>query len=781
MKTLNRLFKRDKEKFIVPRSAQDIIPIKAIWEDGIFLVGTDKYSKSFKFLDINYAVASKEDKEAMFIDYSDLLNSLDTGATAKITINNRRINKIDFEKQILLKMQNDDLDRYRKEYNEMLINQAKDANEIIQEKIITLSVYKKSIEEARTYFSRVGADLISKFATLGSKCMELDAVERLRILHDFYRTGNETSFRFDFKETIRKSHNFKDFICPDSFEFKDDYFKIGDRYGKVMFLKEYASFVKDSMVTELTELNKNMMLSIDIIPVPQDEAVKEAENRRMGIETNITNWQRKQNVNNNFSAIIPYDMEQQRAESKEFLDDLTTRDQRMFLVVITMVITADTKQELDNTRDDIEQIASKGLCQMGTLKFQQLDGLNQVLPIVSNFNNIKALRTLTTESLAVFIPFKVQEIRHEGGIFYGQNVISKNMIIADRNQLLNGNSFTLGVSGSGKSFISKEEIASIKLKDKDADIIIIDPEREYSKLVRAFGGEVIKISATSRNHINAMDMTKDYGDGANPVILKSEFILSLCEQLIGSSNLGAKQKSIIDRCTANTYRFYQQGNYQGTPPTLQDFREELLKQDEPEAKEIALAIELFTNGSLNTFAMNTNVDTSNSLLCYDILDLGKQLLPIGMLVVLDSILNRITSNRNKGKHTYIFIDEIYLLFQYEYSANFLFTLWKRVRKYGACCTGITQNVEDLLQSHTARTMLANSEFIIMLNQASTDRTELARLLNISDLQMSYITNVKAGEGLIKIGSVLVPFVNKFPRNTELYKLMSTKPGEEFEE
>lgn len=781
MKTLNRLFKRDKEKFIVPRSAQDIIPIKAIWEDGIFLVRTDKYSKSFKFLDINYAVASKEDKEAMFIDYSDLLNSLDTGATAKITINNRRINKIDFEKQILLKMQNDDLDRYRKEYNEMLINQAKDANEIIQEKIITLSVYKKSIEEARTYFSRVGADLISKFATLGSKCMELDAVERLRILHDFYRTGNETSFRFDFKETIRKGHNFKDFICPDSFEFKDDYFKIGDRYGKVMFLKEYASFVKDSMVTELTELNKNMMLSIDIIPVPQDEAVKEAENRRMGIETNITNWQRKQNANNNFSAIIPYDMEQQRAESKEFLDDLTTRDQRMFLVVITMVITADTKQELDNTRDDIEQIASKGLCQMGTLKFQQLDGLNQVLPIVSNFNNIKALRTLTTESLAVFIPFKVQEIRHEGGIFYGQNVISKNMIIADRNQLLNGNSFTLGVSGSGKSFISKEEIASIKLKDKDADIIIIDPEREYSKLVRAFGGEVIKISATSRNHINAMDMTKDYGDGANPVILKSEFILSLCEQLIGSSNLGAKQKSIIDRCTANTYRFYQQGNYQGTPPTLQDFREELLKQDEPEAKEIALAIELFTNGSLNTFAMNTNVDTSNSLLCYDILDLGKQLLPIGMLVVLDSILNRITSNRNKGKHTYIFIDEIYLLFQYEYSANFLFTLWKRVRKYGACCTGITQNVEDLLQSHTARTMLANSEFIIMLNQASTDRTELARLLNISDLQMSYITNVKAGEGLIKIGSVLVPFVNKFPRNTELYKLMSTKPGEEFEE
>ena len=379
------------------------------------------------------------------------------------------------------------------------------------------------------------------------------------------------------------------------------------------------------------------------------------------------------------------------------------------------------------------------------------------------------------------MPFKLQEIRHENGIFYGQNVISKNMIIADRKQLLNGNSFILGVSGSGKSFTAKHEITGIKLRDPKADIIIIDPEREYSRLVKSYGGEVIKISATSKNHINAMDMNADYGDGANPVILKSEFILSLCEQLIGSSNLGAKQKSIIDRCTANVYRIYQQGNYQGVPPTLQDFREELLKQDEPEAKEIALAIELFTNGSLNTFAINTNVDTSNSLICYDILDLGKQLQPIGMLVVLDSILNRITSNRAKGRNTYIFIDEIYLLFQYEYSANFLFTLWKRVRKYGAFFTGITQNVEDLLQSHTARTMLANSEFIIMLNQASTDRLELAKLLNISDTEISYITNVGAGEGLSKIGSAIVPFENKFPKNTELYKLMTTKPGEEFDE
>ena len=775
MRILKEIFKRDKEKFVVPKNAQDIIPIKAIWDDGIFEVQKNKFSKCYKFIDINYAVASHEDKEAMFLDYSDLLNSLDNGATSKITINNRRINKIDFEKTILMKDVGDGLDKYRHEYNQMLLDQAKGANGIIQEKIITISVNKKNIEEARNYFARTTSELMNHFSVLGSKCVELDAEERLRIYHDFYRVGEETSFRFDMKENLRKGHNFKDFICPDTFEQNKDYFKIGDRYGRVLFLKEYASYIKDSMVTELTELNRNMMLSIDVIPVPMDEAVREAENRRLGVETNITQWQRKQNANNNFSAIIPYDMEMQRKESKDFLDDLIQRDQRMFLCVLTIVHTADTKDQLDADTESLKTTASKNLCQLGILRFQQLDGLKTAMPFGQR--KIDALRTLTTESLAVFMPFKVQEIRHDNGIYYGQNIISKNMIVADRKELLNGNSFILGVSGSGKSFAAKNEMVSIMLRDPNADVIIVDPEREDSKLVKALGGEVIHISATSDNHINAMDMNSDYGDGANPVILKSEFILSLCEQLIGSNNLGAKQKSIIDRCTASVYRYYQQGNYQGTPPTLQDFREELLKQNEPEAKEIALAIELFTNGSLNTFAKNTNVDTNNRLLCYDILDLGKQLLPIGMLVVLDSILNRITTNRSKGRNTFIFIDEIYLLFQHEYSANFLFTLWKRVRKYGAYCTGITQNVDDLLQSHTARTMLANSEFIVMLNQASTDRLELAKLLNISELQMGYITNVGAGQGLLKVGSSLVPFINKFPTNTKLYKLMTTKPGE----
>ena len=775
MKTLKNLFRQDKEKFKVPKGVQDTIPISRIWEDGIFLCGKNKYSKSFMFTDINYTVASRADKEAMFLQYSELLNSLDCGATSKITISNRRINKVDFEKKVLIPMANDKLDQYREEYNNMLLEKTVGSNGIVQEKYLTISVVKKNIEEARNYFARVSADLISKFAALGSKCIELDAVERLRIAHDFYRVGEENNFSFDLKDSMKKGHSYKDYVSPDTIEFENDYFKIGNRYGRVIFLKDYASYIKDSMVAELTEINRNLMLSVDVVPIPMDEAVREVENRRLGVETNITNWQRKQNANNNFSAVIPYDMEQQRIESKEFLDDLTTRDQRMFLSVLTLVHTADTKEQLDNDTESLLSTGRKHLCQFAILKFQQMDGLNTTLPF--GVRKIDTLRTLTTESLAVFIPFRVQEINHENGIYYGQNVISKNMIIADRRQLLNGNSFILGVSGSGKSFAAKNEIVSVILRDPNCDVILIDPEREETKLVEALGGEVIKISATSKNHINAMDLNSEYGDGANPVILKSEFILSLCEQLIGSNNLGPKQKSIIDRCTANVYRNYQQNNYEGDAPTLKDFRKELLKQKEPEAKEIALAIELFTDGSLNTFAKPTNVDTNNRLICYDILDLGKQLQPLGMLVVLDSIFNRITMNRSKGRNTYVFIDEIYLLFQHEYSANFLFTLWKRVRKYGTYCTGITQNVDDLLQSHTARTMLANSEFIVMLNQASTDRLELAKLLNISDLQMNYITNVDVGQGLIKIGGNLVPFINKFPKNTKLYKLMTTKPGE----
>ena len=781
IKTLQNTLKQDKEQFTVPKSVQDTIPIHRIWPDGIFQFGS-KFSKCIRFSYINYAIASKEDKTAMFLNYSELLNALDTGSTTKITINNKRLNRQNFEETILIPSHGDFLDGYRAEYNTMLTDKVTDAsNSVVQERYITVSTHKKSIEDARTFFDRITNDITSRLSKLDAHSEELDAVERLRILHDFYRVGEETEFRFDLKDSMRKGASYKDAICPDSMEFKKDHFAMGNKVGRVLFLKEYASYIKDSMINELTELNRTLMLSIDVIPVPTDEAVREMQNRLLGVETNVTNWQRRQNSNNNFSAVVPYDLEQQRKETREMLDDLTTRDQRMMFAVVTLVHLADSKEELDSDTETLQAIARKHLCQLSTLNWQQADGLVTALPL--GLRRIDALRTLTTEALAVLMPFKAQEIRHRGGVYYGQNVISKNLILANRWELLNANGFVLGVSGSGKSFTAKREMVGLALAAENGeggtpdDIIVIDPESEYRPLIEGLGGEVIEVSATSPNHINAMDMEQGYGDGENPVVLKSEFLLSLCEQLMGSGKLSAKEKSIIDRCAAQCYREYIRGGYRGTAPTLQDFHAELLRQPEPEARDVALAIELFTEGSLNTFAKPTNVNTSSRILCYDIRDLGRQLLPVGMLVVLDSIFNRIIRNRQQGRNTWIYIDEIYLLFQHEYSANFLFTLWKRVRKYRACCTGITQNVDDLLQSHTARTMLANSEFLVMLNQAATDRTELARLLNISDNQLSYITNVDSGRGLIKCGSAIVPFMDNFPRHTRLYQLMTTKPSD----
>ena len=761
------------EPDVIPTTVEQAIPIRDVCEDGIFLVGRNLWSKTYRFTDVNYATASKEDKEGMFFAYSEILNTFDAGAMTKITVNNRRLNQTKFRENNMLELQGDSLDKYRNEYNRILAGNANLSNGIIQDKYLTVTVEKKTEEEARAYFNRISAEFAALFAKLGSRFEEVTAEEKLRILFDFFHYGAEDDYHYDAELYAQRGYSFKDAIAPDCLEFRTDYFKMDGRYGRVLYLRDYANFIKDSFIAELTDIDRGMILSIDASPITTEAAVKLGENKLLSVETNISNWQRKQNSNNNFSATVPYDMERQREESREFLNDLVARDQRMIPALITLVHTADTKEQLDADTESIRQCARKHLCSLNILRWQQLEGLNTVLPYGAPKLDIR--RTLTTESLAVFMPFRVQEVCHTGGIYFANNAISKNLIMVNRAELLNGNSFITGVSGSGKSILAKQEIINLFLSDKDADIIIIDPEREYGKIMDAFGGENIEISATSKNHINAMDINMDYADGQNPVTLKSEYMLSLCEQAV--CDLGPKQKSLIDRCTANLLNGYMRSGFCGKAPTLKDFYGELKAQPEPEAKDIALSLELFTSGSLDTFAGETNVDTKNRLICYDIHDLGRALMPIGMLVVLDNILNRITANKARGRKTYIFIDEIYLLFKHEYSANFLFTLWKRVRKYGAFITGITQNVEDLLQSHTARTMLANSELVVMLNQAATDREELASLMGISDLQMGYITNVDAGHGLVKIGGALVPFVNKVPKDTKLYALMTTKFGE----
>ena len=654
LKTLNHTMRRDREKFQVPKKVQDIIPIKEYWRNGLFKVADGKYSMTYQFEDINYKDASQADQEDMFRGYSQLLNSMEAGTTVKITVNNRKLNKEDFREHMLMEEKGDRLDIYRKEYNRILMDKATGASSMIQDKYITISIFARDREEAERSFQRIYVTLSVQLGRMGSKCTPLDAHDRMQMLHDFFRPGEE-DFDFDIDEMKKHGQDFKDKISPESYENERDYFRIGDKYGRALFLRDYANYIPDTLLHNLSDMERNTFLSIDFIPIPTDEAIREVENRLLGVETDITNWQRRQNQNNNFSAIVPYDMEMKRSEGREMVDDLTTRDQRMNIAVLTLVHTAYSKEQLDSDTKALMAKAGEQASRMAVLRFQQLDGLLTAMPF--GVRKIDAFRTLITESLAALMPFHVQEIRDGGGIYYGQHATSGNIIIADRTKLMNGNSFILGVSGSGKSFAGKNEIASLSLAT-DADIIIVDPEREYSPLVKAMGGEVIEISATSGNHINAMDMDKNYGD-ADPVIEKSQFLQSLCEQIIAGHQFSKGQQSIIDRCTEQVYRYYKQGDYKGTPPTLADFRDELLKQPEPEAQSLALELELFTRGSLNTFAKETNVDTDNRLICYDILELGSQLMPVGMLVVLDNILNRITANRNKGKQTFIFIDEIY--------------------------------------------------------------------------------------------------------------------------
>ena len=768
IKSLANLKRLERETINAPKTIQQTIPIQKVFEDGIFLVGKNKYSLTYKFTDINYSVASKEDKESMFLSYSELLNSFDSEATAKITVAVRRINKKSFESEILLPFKQDGLDIYRKEYNDMLLDKIKDTNGMTRELYLTISIFKNSYEEAKMYFKRIGTELTSHFLKLGSYCTKLNLKERLRLIYDFYHIGEEDYYNFNLKSTMQKGEDFKDYICPSSLSFEKDYFTMDNKYGRVLFLKNYASYIKDNIIVELTEVNKNMMLSIDIIPIPTDEAVKEVEKRLLGVETNITNWQRRQNASNNFSASIPYDLEQQRKESKEFLDDLTTRDQRMMFANLTIAITADTKEELESNTEAILLIARKHLCQIAPLSYQQMDGLSTVLPL--GVRKVNILRTLTTESLAALHPFRVQEIMDRHGIYYGENAISHNLIMIDNNNLLNQSSIVLGVPGSGKSFSAKELIVFLALSTDD-DILICDPEGEYTALIEALGGEVIKLSASSKDHVNAMDMNNGYGDGPNPIIDKSQFILSLFEQL-DSNGLGPKEKSIIDRCVNKVYKKYADKN---DMPTLVDLRQELLEQPEKEAKELALELELFTDGSLNIFAHKTNVNTSSRILSYDIYKLGEQLRTMGLLVITDALINRVSENYLKGKRTHIFVDEIQTFFKSEYSKLFFESAWRQYRKRKASPIGITQNAEYMLSTTEGSAMISNSEFIFMLNQSSQDGKELAKLLHISKEQLSYITNSPAGCGLIRYGGSLVPFINKFPTNTRLYKLMTTKP------
>ena len=773
IKALAAANRSERDKFTIPRSVQQSIPVKRIYGDGIWQVGR-KHSRTWRFTDVNYAAASEDDQRGIFLSYGGVLNSLPTDAAAKVTIINRRLNPVDFERTMLMKERGDGLDKYRREANAILTQRAAESNNLVQEKYITLSIPQRKIEESRAYFRRVDANLSKSFGRLDSGARPVSNHDRLRILHDFFRPGEEQYFTFDLTAAIRRGLDFKDLICPDGMRFRAGHFEMGDKVGRVLFLKDYASYIKDSMISALSDFPRNLMLSIDILPIPTDEAVREIQSRIMGIETDITRWQQRQNDKNNFTATVPYDLEQLRGEAKEFLADLTERDQRMMFAVVTLVHIADSLEQLDADTDALFAIGREHLCQFSVLRYQQEDGLNTVLPY--GLRRVKAMRTLTTESTAVLMPFRVQEIQDPGGLSYGINAISKNLLICDRKRLISPHAFYLGVSGSGKSVGMKSTIDNVILSTND-EVIIIDAEREYGPITRSRGGVVVEISPNSPHHINPLEVALDYVDGENPIAMKSELITSILEQQMGVGRLSGSHKSIIDRCTANVYQNYFNSRGKAPMPLLTDWRNGVMRQVDPEAREIALAAELITEGSLNVFAHPGNVDMNNRIVTFDLYEMGEQLRPTALVVTLEAIQNRVMENRKRGKFTWVFLDEVYLYFKYHYSGEFLYRAWKRFRKYAGIMTAATQNVEECLKSETARLMLANSEFLLLFNQAATDRAELGRLLHISDTQMGYITNAEPGHGLLKMGGSLVPFANTIPRDTELYRTLSTTPGE----
>lgn len=768
MKYFQKIMRRDKERFTVPRSVQQTIPIQRIWPDGLFYSGK-QYSQSWRFSDINYRLAGMADKERIFHGYSALLNAEKSGCYAQITIYNHSLDREQFAASILLPENGDGRAHYRGEYNQFLIGEAVGKDTIVQERYFTISDHFKTPEDARLGLGRAGADLTGHFARLGSRCEAMNAQDRLGALRAFFRPDNP-GLAFDFNEAMRRGHGFRDEICPMSLSIKGSYFEMDGRFGRVLFLRSYANFIKDELISELASLPRNMVLTISFIPVPTDEAVKEIQNKLLAAETNIAQWQRKQNQANNYSSIIPYDMEQQRTETTEFLNDLSARDQRMMFVLVSIVHLANSKKQLDQDTEALQSKAAGYMCDLGILRYQQLPALQTVLPL--GVRKINALRTLTTEGLSILTPFRSQEIIQPGGFFLGINPTTGNPIIIDRALLLNPNMFLLGVPGSGKSILLKQIVIAIILGTKD-DVLICDPEGEFTPLVKALGGEVARIAVGSGTYINAMELTEGYSDSGKPWLEKSEFILSLIEHL-SKQGLGLDEKSVLDRCLDLVYEDYLYG---APMPTLCELRQKLLEQPEPVAKKLALSLELFTEGSMDVFSRPTNVKTDSRILSYDISGLGGQLKTIGTLMITDAMINRVSENWRKGKRTHLITDEFHVMLGSEHGAEFFDSAWRRYRKRNGFPVAATQNVEYLLDSVHGSTMLSNSECVVMLNQSTRDAEKLTELFHISEDQARHITNAPAGTGLLRYAGTLIPFVNRFKKDTDLYRLITTKPGE----
>ena len=756
-------------------TAQQTIPYINLYPDGICRVTERKYSKSIVFEDINYQLAQADDKTAIFENWCDFLNYFDASVSVQLSFINQGTQREEAEKAINIPAQDDAFNSIRTEYGDMLKSQlSKGNNGLVKHKYITFSIEADNMSAAKSRLSRIETDILNNFKVLGVTARPMTGYERLQTMHGVFHPEGEP-FNFDFSWLAPSGLTTKDFIAPPSFRFGEGrYFRMGKKIGAVSFLQILAPELNDRILADMLDLETGVIVNLHIHSIDQTEAIKTVKRKITDLDKMKIEEQKKAVRSGYDMDIIPSDLATYGKDAKALLKELQSQNERMFLLTFLVMNTGETEQELETNVFQASSIAQKYNCNLRRLDFQQEQGLMSCLPLAQNLIEIQ--RSMTTSSTAIFVPFTTQELFQTGkeALYYGLNALSNNLIMVDRKKLKNPNGLILGTPGSGKSFSAKREIANAFLVTDD-DVIVCDPEAEYTALVQKFEGQVIKISPSSTQYINPMDINANYSEEDNPIALKADFILSLCELIVGGKEgLQPVEKTVIDRCVHQIYQTYFENPVPENMPVLQDLYEALLRQDEKEAHHVATALEIYVTGSLNLFNHRTNVDINNRLVCYDIKELGKQLKKIGMLVVQDQVWGRVTANRNAGKATRYYMDEFHLLLKEEQTAAYSVEIWKRFRKWGGIPTGITQNVKDLLSSREVTNIFENSDFIYMLNQAAGDRQILADQLNISPHQLSYVTHSGEGEGLLFYGNVILPFVDRFPTDLELYRIMTTK-------
>ena len=761
------------------KSAQDSIPFQRMFPDGICRVTDTYYTKTIQFQDINYQLSQNEDKTAIFDGWCDFLNYFDASVHFQLTFLNMAANKDTYGTQITIPLRGDEDDAIRTEYTQMLRDQlAKGNNGLIKTKYLTFGIEADGMKTAKPRLERIETDVLNNFKRLGVAAEPLNGTDRLRLLHDMLRIDDPAPFRFSWDWLASSGLSVKDFIAPSSFEFaKGNYFGIGQKRGAASFLQILAPELNDRMLADFLDMESSLIVTMHVQSVDQVSAIKTIKRKITDLDRMKIEEQKKAVRSGYDMDIIPSDLATYGAEAKKLLQELQSRNERMFLLTFLVLNIADSVPKLRNNVFQTSSIAQKYNCQLVRLDFRQEEGLMSSLPL--GLNQVEIQRSLTTSAVAIFVPFTTQELYQNGSeaLYCGLNALSNNLIMVDRKFLKNPNGLILGTPGSGKSFAAKREIANVFFVTND-DIIICDPEAEYGPLVERLHGQVIKIAPTSPHYITPMDLNLNYSDDENPLSLKSDFILSLCELIVGGKDgLQPVEKTIIDRCVRMVYRDYLNDPKPENMPVLEDLYQELRRQEEKEAQYVATALEIYVTGSLNVFNHRTNVDIQNRIVAFDIKELGKQLKKIGMLVVQDQVWNRVTVNREAHKATRYYIDEFHLLLKEEQTAAYSVEIWKRFRKWGGVPTGITQNVKDLLASREVENIFENSDYIYMLNQASGDRQILAKQLNISPHQLSYVTHSGEGEGLLFYGNIILPFVDRFPKDTELYRVMTTKPNE----